>query len=146
MLETLRTQLKKSMLAKTQLRTSVLRMLITAVKNEAINFKKDDLSPEEFQTVVKRQVKQRKDSIKAFLNAGNEEAATGEKQELEMLEVYLPEMMSVEDLKIRVDKKKTELGINDRSGFGKLMGAVMKEVGNNADGTMVKDLVNQVLA
>lgn len=145
MLEELRGQLKTAMLNKDALRTSVLRMLLTAVKNEAIQFKKDDLTEAEFLTVVKRQAKQRKDSIDAFTQGGKPEMAENEKQELAILEEYLPEMISPEEIQKVVQAKKEELGITDASGMGRLMGAVMQELKDQADGAMVKDVVQKVL-
>ena len=83
-------------------------------------------------------VKQRRDSIEQFEKGGRPELAENEKLEIPVLEKYLPEQLSPEKIAEIVAAKKSELGVSDKSKMGQLIGAVMKEVGDAADGAAVK--------
>lgn len=127
-------------------KAGVLRFLISAVKNHQIELKKKDqefLSDEDIITVIRRQVKQRKDSIDGYKQGGRSDLAEKEKKELEILDKYLPLQMSEEEVRKVVDQKAEELGVSDKSGFGKLMGAVMKELQGKTDGNVVKKQVEE---
>jgi len=88
-------------------------------------------------------VKQRRDSIEQFEKGGRSELAENEKAEIEVLEKYLPEQMSAEKIAEIVAAKKTELDISDKSKMGMLIGAVVREVGDIADGAAVKIAVEK---
>ncbi|MEK7856570.1 MAG: GatB/YqeY domain-containing protein, partial [Acidobacteriota bacterium] len=89
---------------------------------------------------------QRKDSMEQFTTGNRPELAEKEGVELKILEVYLPQTASLEAIRTVAEAKKTELGITDASGAGKLMGAVIKEFAGTADGTDVKAVVTELLA
>jgi len=134
----------ESMKAKTALKTEVLRGLSSAFINENVANKmtpQDPVSDDTAMAVIKRAVKQRKDSIEQFTKGGRPELADKEKEELVILEAFLPAQMSEEDITKIVDAKITEMGVTDKTGMGKLMGAVMKETGGNADGDVVKEII-----
>ena len=138
----------ESMKAKTALKTEVLRGLSSAFINENVANKmtpQDPVSDDTAMAVIKRAVKQRKDSIEQFTKGGRPELADKEKEELVILEAFLPAQMSEEDITKIVDAKITEMGVTDKTGMGKLMGAVMKETGGNADGTVVKQIIESKL-
>ncbi|MCX6762571.1 MAG: GatB/YqeY domain-containing protein [Candidatus Moranbacteria bacterium] len=135
-------------------KTGVLRFLISAIKNHQIEIKAKDeqyLKDEEVIAVIRRQVKQRKDSIAEYEKGGRQELADKEKVEMVILENYLP--AQADEVKIReiVKVKIAELGIDksassaDKSGFGRLMGAVMAELKGQADGDAVKKVVEEEL-
>jgi uncharacterized protein len=88
-------------------------------------------------------VKQRKDSIEQFEKGGRTELAEKEKTEIPILEKYLPAQISEEKIVEIVAAKKAELQISDKSKMGMLIGAVMKEVGDSAEGNVVKGIVEQ---
>lgn len=136
--------LKDSMLKKETVKTTTLRGLVAAIVNDAVALKKEaeELSDDEVMSAVKRAAKQRKDSIEQFKKGGREDLAKSEQEELEILETYLPKMMSKKEIKAVVEKKKKELGITDKSKVGALMSAIMKELKNKADGADVKEVVN----
>jgi len=137
-----------AMKAKDALRTNVLRGLTAGFVSELMTQKKmpnDPVSDEIAMTVIKRQVKQRKDSIEQFTKGARPELAAKETEELHILESFLPAQMSEEDIEKIVVAKIAELGVADKSGMGKLMGAVMKETGGNADGTVVKKIIESKL-
>ena len=93
--------------------------------------------------IVKRMVKQRKDSIEQFEKGGREELAAKEREEIPILEVYLPAQMNEDEITQIVAKKKAELKVEDKSKMGMLIGAVMKEVGDSAEGAVVKNCVEK---
>jgi len=129
-------------------KTGVLRFLISAIKNHQIEVKtkgEEYLKDEEVIAVIRRQVKQRKDSIVEYEKGGRQELADKEKAEMAILEDYLPAQAGVEKIREIVKAKITELGITDKSGFGKLMGAAMAELKGQADGDAVKKVVEEEL-
>lgn len=124
---------------------SPLRMLISVIKKEEIDQRKE-LNDEEVISLVKSEVKKRKESIEEYTKGGRKDLADGEKSELEILSKYLPEQMSDEELKKIVADMKEKTGSQNVQNFGKLMGAVMKEVGAKADGQRVSTFVKKILA
>jgi uncharacterized protein YqeY len=139
--ESIRGELKVAMKAKEAVRLRVVRQLLTAFMNEMVSTGRtpqDMLTDEETLAVIKRAAKQRKESITQFEAAGRDELAVPEKEELAVLEAYLPQMMSMKEITPVVEAKKTELGIDDKSKMGLLVGAVMKELAGKADGGDVK--------
>lgn len=140
---------KQAMLAKDQVRLAVLRGLSAAFTNELVNQKRppqEELSDEDALAVIKRSVKQRKDSIDQFVKGGREDLAEGEKAELAVLETFLPAQMSREEIQKIAEAKKAEMGATDKTKLGQLMGAVMKETKGNADGNVVKEVVESLFA
>jgi uncharacterized protein len=140
--------LKSALKAGNREKAGVLRFLISAIKNHQIELKKKDekyLPDEDVVAVIRRQAKQRKDSIEGYEKGGRAELAEKEKNELDILENYLPLQMSEEEVRKIVDQKAEELGISDKSGFGKLMGAVMKDLQGKTDGIAVKKAVEEKL-
>lgn len=140
--------MKDAMRAKEAVRLQTLRAVKSAFTNELVNLKRtpqDELSDEEALAVITRESKKRKDAIEQFTSAGREELATDEKAELEVLQSYLPTLMSQDEIKPIVEAKKAELGISDKSGMGQLMGAVMAELKGKADGGDVKAVVEASL-
>jgi uncharacterized protein YqeY len=140
-------QVKKAMLARDTVRLNTLRGLLAAFTNESVAKKRKpdiELSDEEAMDVIRRSVKQRKDSIEQFTTGGRMDLVKSEQAELDVLQTYLPQMMSRDEIKKVVDAKKAELGVTDKSGAGKLMGIVMKELKGKADGDDVKAMVDGV--
>lgn len=133
--------------AKEELRLSVLRGLMTAFTNELVATKRkpdEALPDEDALKVIKRAVKQREDSVEQFTKGGREELAKKEAEELKILKTYLPETMSKDAILKIAEAKKKELGIEDKSKMGLLMGAVMKETKGEADGKDVKEVVESL--
>jgi uncharacterized protein len=145
----IKNQIKEAMLAKDALRLSVLRGLTSAFTNELLAKKRktdEELSDEDVMNVIQRQVKQRKDSIEQFEKGGRPELAQSEKEELTILEAYLPAQMSREEVEEYVKNKQAELGITDKSKAGQLTGMIMKDLKGKADGGIVKEVVDSLLA
>jgi uncharacterized protein YqeY len=141
-------QMIEAMKSKDDLRLQTLRSLVSAFTNELVALKRtpqSELSDEEVLNVIKRAVKQRKDSIEQFQKGGRKDLAENEKAELLILEKYLPEMMSKEEIVKVAEAKKIKMGIENKSKSGVLMGALMKELKDKADGDIVKSVVDELL-
>lgn len=142
--ESIKAELKEAMKAKEAVRLRVVRGLLTAFMNEMVatgRTPQDMLADDEVLAVIKRAAKQRKESITQYEAAGRDELAAPEKEELVVLESYLPQLMSIEEITPIVVAKKAELGITNKAKMGVLVGAVMKELAGKADGADVKTVV-----
>ncbi len=142
-------QLKEAMMAKDAVKLTVIRGLTTAFMNELVatgRTPQAELTDDEVLALIRRAVKQRKDSIEQFNGAGRPELAESEQAELTVLEKYLPQMMSKEEIKTLAEAKKNELGITDKAKAGMLTGALMKDLKGKADGGDVKDVVEGLFA
>ncbi len=144
--QTIRDGVKQAMIAKDTVRLTVLRGLISAFMTEAMDKNKDQeaLTDEEVLAVIKRAVKQRKDSIDQFTKGNRMDLVANEAAELKILETFLPQMMSKDDIKKVAEAKKVELGITDKNGLGKFVGVLMKELKGQADGNDVKEVVESL--
>lgn len=144
----IREQVKEAMKAHDEVRLGVLRGLVAAFTNELVATKRtpqEELKDEEVLNVIRKAVKQRKDSIDQFTKGGRPELAESEQAELVILETYLPQMMSREDVMKIAQAKITELGVIDKSGAGKFIGILMKDLKGQADGDTVKSVVDELL-
>lgn len=144
----IREEIKEAMKAKDETRLLALRGLLSAFTNELVALKRkpsEELSDDEALAVIRRAVKQRKDSIEQFLAGGRKDLAENEKAEIDVLEPFLPKMASRDEIRRIVESKIAELGALDKSKMGVLMGAVMKELKNNADGKEVKEIIEKLL-
>ena len=137
--------IKESLKAKDEIRLSVMRGIYTAITNQLVADKKtpqDVMEDEGVLGVITRLSKQRKESIKQYEDGGRPELAVSEKKELLILEEFLPEMMSVDEIRKIAEAKKVEMGVDDKAKMGILMGAIMGELKGKADGGDVKNVVN----
>ena len=141
-------EIKATMIAKNTVKLGVVRGLVAAFTNELVATKRmptDELTDEEVSNVIRRAVKQRKDSIEQFEKVGRPELAESEKAELAVLEKYLPAQMSREEVMAVAKAKMAELGVIDKSKAGMLMGTLMKELKGKVDGDTVKSVVDELL-
>lgn len=142
-------EIKKAMMAREALRLETMRGLVSAFTNELVATKRtpqDMLTDEEALKVVKRASNQRKDSIEQFEKGGRPELAEKEKAELAIIETFLPQMMSKDEIRKIAEAKKAEFGADDKSKMGMFMGAMMKELKGKADGNDVKEIVESLFA
>lgn len=140
----LRVTLKEAMKARDEVRLRTVRGIITACTNELVATSRtpqDELKDEEVLAVIKRLAKQRKESIVQYEAANRPELAVPEKEELVVLESYLPKLMSQDAIRPVAEAIKAELGITDKAKMGMLMGAVIKKLAGQADGADVKVVV-----
>ncbi len=147
--EQIKGQIKEAMMAKDTVRLAVVRGLTTAFTNELVASNRtpqDMLTDEEALKVITRTAKQRKDAISQFEAAGRQDLADEDRAQLEVLEKYLPKLMTADEVRPFAEAKKAELGVTDKSGAGKLTGMLMKDLAGKADGTVVKEVVDSLFA
>lgn len=147
--ETIKAGILEAMRAKDQVRLRTLRSLTTMMTNEVVAKKRkpdEFLTDEEALAVIKRAASQRKDSIEQFTAAGRLELAEPEKEELAVLESYLPAQMSQEEIEAVVKAKMAEMSVTEKKDAGRFTGAVMQELKGRADGAQVKAVVDSLLA
>ena len=139
--------LKEAMLAKDTTRLSVLRMLKAAMKNAAIEKVGADgeLSDTDAVAVIRKQVKQRRDSIESFEKGGRTELAEKEKAEMAVLDGYLPQAMNEEELRRLVAETIAETGATSRAQMGAVMKALGPKVAGRADGKTLSAEVQKQL-
>lgn len=133
-----------AMKAKDDMRVQCLRMAMAAFTNELVAKGKkptEELPDNDAVTVLKRLAKQRKEAAEQYAKGDRAELAEKESKELAVIEEYLPQMASREEIEKVARAKKEALGVADASGIGKLTGAVMKEFAGRADGNDVKEAV-----
>lgn len=145
----IRSEMIAAMKAKDDLKRDTLRGAISAFTNELVAKGRkptDELTDPEAVAVLKRLAKQRKEAAEVYAKGGRSELADKELGELKVIESYLPQTTSREDIEKVARAKKEELGVTDASGLGKLTGAVMKEFAGQADGNDVKAVVASLFA
>ena len=148
MQEKIKAEIKPAMIAKDTVRLGTLRMILAAFTNELVTQghpPTDPLSDLDCMKVIKRLSKQRKDSIEQFTRGGRPELADDERAELAIIEGFLPAQMSEEEIESKVKAKLQESPL-DPSKKGQFIGMMMKELGDTADGVMVKVVIDRLTA
>jgi hypothetical protein len=143
-LQELDDDLKVALKASDSLKVSVLRMTKAALKYREID-KRGDLSEEEIMAVLSTLAKQRRESIEQFSRAGREDLAEKERLELIILQSYLPEQISPEELDVIIIEALKETSAKGAGDMGKVMRLVMSRTKNSADGKMVSQRVKDLL-
>jgi uncharacterized protein len=140
--------LKESMKAKQAQRLGVLRMLKAALKNLAIEKGGPAviLEDAEVAAVIRKQVKQRHDSIESFSKGGRPELAAKEEEELAILNTYLPQALSADDLAALVKASIAEIGATSKAQMGLVMKAAKEKAAGRADGKALSLEVQRQLA
>ncbi len=141
--------LKQAMRNKQEQEVSVLRMLMSAIKNKEIALRKGgdvSLTEEQIIEVLTSEIKKSKDSIIAYKQGDRQDLAEKEKREIKIIEKYLPEQMSDEEIEKVVKEVVDSMGDVGIKDFGKVMGQVMPRVKGKADGGRVSEIVKKVLA
>ncbi|KKW05726.1 MAG: hypothetical protein UY39_C0051G0003 [Candidatus Kaiserbacteria bacterium GW2011_GWC2_49_12] len=147
-MQKIRSDMTSAMKARDSLRVETLRGALSAFTNELVAKRlkpTEELGDNDVVAVLKRLAKQRKEAAEQYGIGGRAELAEKENKELKILEEYLPQTASREDIEKVVRAKMAELKISDTSGAGKLTGAVMKELAGNADGSVVKEVIEQIM-
>jgi uncharacterized protein YqeY len=145
--ETIKKQLVDAMRAKDSIKLDVIRGLLSAFTNELISKGSSEafLDDESALALIRRSVKQHKDSIEQFEKGGRADLADKEKAELKILETYLPQMMSKDEIKKIAESKIASIGDLDKSKLGQFVGMLMKELKGKADGADVKAVVDEMV-
>jgi uncharacterized protein YqeY len=145
--ERIDSDLKDAMRAKDATRLGVLRMLKSALKYSAIEKPGEDgLADADAVQVIRKQVKQRHDSIESFEKGGRPELAAKEKEELAILQQYLPQQLAADELKKIVRETIAELNAATKAQMGIVMKAVQAKIAGRADGKTVSQEVQRQLA
>jgi uncharacterized protein YqeY len=136
---------KSAMKGGDALTLSTLRLLLSAIHNEEIRLRKE-LTTEEIQKTIATLAKQRNESIGLFRKGGREELAQKEEAELAVLQKYLPQALSEEELRSLIQESIGELGAKGVGDLGKVMKQVMPKVSGRSDGKRVNELAKELLS
>jgi uncharacterized protein YqeY len=145
LLERLNQDMKNAMKNKEKDRLSVIRMVKSSLQNEKYKLGRE-LTDDDSLTVLNRELKQRKDSLHEFEQANREDLASKLRDEIVVLEDYMPEQLSEEEVTQIVQETIAEVGASTKGDMGKVMGAIMPKVKGKADGGLVNRLVQQHLS
>jgi len=154
--------LNEAVLGKEELKSSVLRLLISAINNKETEKrtkiwkenpktavedleKESQLTDDEIMNAISSEIKKRRESIDLFEKGGRHEAAEKEKKEAEILAVYLPEQLSEEELTKIVKAAIEKTGAKELKEMGKIMGIVAPQVKGKADGGLISKVAKELL-
>ena len=137
---------KQAMKSRDTLKSSVLSFLRADLMNVSVSKKKNALDDSEAISVIKKQIKQRQDSIEQFTKGARPEMAEKEKQELEILKSYLPPEMPGDEIKKIIEEIVTAAGASGSKDMGKVMKEVNLKIAGKADGKLVSELVRERLS
>ena len=140
--------IKTAMKAKDKLRLQTVRSIKKAILDKEVELRpkgQDTLTPEHEIELLTQQAKQRRDSIEQFTNAGRDDLAEKESQELAIIETYLPEQVSDEEVAKIIDELIASSGATTMKDLGKVMGPAMKQLKGKADGKKIQEIVKSKL-
>jgi uncharacterized protein YqeY len=138
-------ELKAARLARDADRRDALSLILNALRNAEKELERPLSDDEELQ-VLQRERKRRAEAAEAFRSGGREEQAEDEEYELEVLEEFMPEPLSEEELEEIIDDVISEVGATSIRDLGRVMAGVMHQVSGRADGSTVNQLVKEKLA
>jgi uncharacterized protein YqeY len=133
---------KEAMSTRNDAELSLFRMIKSSVKNKEIEVG-HELDDAEMTAILEKEAKQRRDSIEQYKSGNRQDLAKHEEDELNIIESFLPEKMSEEEIREIVKQEISKLGAKDLGEFGKVMGAVMGELKGKADGALVQKMVRE---
>ena len=145
MLKKLEQDMMQALKSKEKEKAGALRLIISKCKNKAIELRKE-LSDQEIIKVLQTVAKQHKESIKLYKEGNRNDLVEAEVRELGFVEVYLPSMMSDEDLRSLVSSIVAEVGATSMADFGKVMPNVMKQGAGKIDGNTAQSIVKELLS
>ena len=137
--------MKSAMKAKDRQALKAVRMILEAIKQKEID-ERIELDDAQVMTVIQKMVKQRKDSISQFSDAGRTDLVEIEEAELEIINNYMPEQLSDEEVAAVVDKAINDSGANSMKDMGKLMGMLKSQLQGKADMSLVSQLIKSKLS
>jgi uncharacterized protein YqeY len=145
----LTSDLKEAMRQKDDVRKRTIRSVIAAIKKEETNLdssgERITLSDKDILGVVAKQAKQRRESISEYARAGRDDLVAEEQAELAVLEIYLPQQMSHEEIEVEVRKVVDEVGATGPQDMGKVMKPLMSRLKGRADGKVINQIVRSIL-
>jgi uncharacterized protein YqeY len=144
-IETIEGELKEAMKARDAERRDALRLILNALKSSEKELQRPLSEDEELQ-VLQRERKRRLEAADAFRSGGREEQAVSEERELEILEEFMPEPLSEDEIEEIVDDAIAEVGATSMADLGRVMADVMPQIAGRADGSQVSQIVREKLA
>ncbi|HIN26102.1 MAG TPA: GatB/YqeY domain-containing protein [Candidatus Marinimicrobia bacterium] len=144
LLDTIQSDMYAAMKSGDKHKTGTLRVALSKLKDKKIE-KREDLSDVEALKIIQNLVKQRKEAADIYKENGRNDLMENENAELEILNAYLPKMMSEDDLRVLVKKVVEDTGASGLSDIGKVMPEVMKQSAGKADGKMAQSIVRELL-
>ena len=141
----LQSDMKEAMKARETERLEAIRLLISSLKNKAIDLARD-LKEEEIIEVLSTEAKKRREAAQAFRDGDRTELADKEEAELKVIECYLPEQLSDEEVGAMVDEVIAATGASTKADMGKVMGGIMGKIKGRFDGSRAKDIVMSKLS
>ena len=148
LIEQLNQDLKEAMRARDKVRLRTIRLLRAALIEKEIAERRGgeaELSEEQAMAVLQKQAKQRRDSMEQFENAGREDLAVTEREELEVIKEYLPEQLSEDEIRKEVEAIVADVQASSVKDMGRVMGPAMQRLRGKADGKVVQSLVRELL-
>ncbi|WNJ16498.1 GatB/YqeY domain-containing protein [Pontibacter sp. G13] len=145
---TIMTDMKAAMKSKDQAALRTLRALKSAIMNVETSAGRNDepLSEDEEMKLLVKQAKQRRDSMQQYIDNGREDLASVEKEELEVIERYLPKALAPEEIEAQVKAIMAEVGASSMKDMGKVMGIASKKMAGQADGKDISAVVKRLLS
>ena len=143
-IEKIKQDMYAAMKAKKKVKATILRSLLSNLKKIEIE-KKDSLTDNEYLSTVKKMVKQLKESIDAYSQAGRNELAEKEKSELSIMQAYLPKQFSEKEISELIKNTISEISAKNISDLGKVMALVMKKGGGKVDGGIANRITKELL-
>ncbi len=139
--------MKAALLGGNRFEADVLRNLKAAILNEEVarNKREEGLSDPEIEQVIAREVKKRRESIALYTQNGRQDLADDEAREVAVLETYLPEQLSDDEIRTLVDEVIAELDVAGPQAMGQVIGGVKTRAGSAADGALVAKIVKEQL-
>lgn len=140
--------IKEAMQSGNTEKRDTLRMLASSIKDEEIKSKKKEegISDEEVTSIISRNIKQRKDSLNEYNNAGRTDLAKKEEEEINILKKYLPEQLTEDQVRSEIRKIIEKTGTTTKAGFGQVMGVAMSKLKGKTDGSIVKKITEEELS
>lgn len=143
--DTILNDYKEAMKTKDAVKVSTLSFLRAAMQNLAIEKRKEKLEDEDIVSIIKKQIKQRQDSIEQFKKGSRLDLADKEIKEAEILKVYLPKELSIDEIKKMIEEALSKTGASGPKDMGRVIKEVMSKAAGCADGKLVSDLVKERL-
>ena len=145
LLERLAQELKAAMMARDAARLSTLRLLKSAIGYAQIERKTETLSDAETVAIIQKEVKKRREAVEQFERGGRPELAAKEKQEITVLESFLPKPLTTEELEQLVRAAIQETGATGKKQMGQVIKAVQAKAAGRANGKAISELVGKML-
>jgi len=142
--ERLSKELGQSMKAGEKIKVSTIRMILSEIKNAEIA-KRGELDDDELLSVLSREAKKRKEAIEEFKKGNRQDLVDRETEELRIIQDYLPEQLSEDELRGIISETIDEVGASSTGDLGKVMGRVMPKLKGRADGKLVNKIVRETL-